>query len=292
MPEHNKKLLLVDGMAAVYRAFFAIPDMRTADGRPNNAIFGFIRMLNQLVKAWAPTHLAVIFDGGLPEERMELVPEYKANRTPMPDDLRSQLDGINEYLEAAAVDAVRLDSCEADDVMATLAVRAGSDGADTVFLATHDKDLFQLVNESVSIVPVAGKREAMGVAEIVAKTGVQPGQIVDWLALIGDSADNIKGVRGVGPKTATGLLCEYGDIDAIMAHLDDLPRAKLRESLNDSRELIERNRKMVKLYTDLDGVPDWKLFERKVPSVGRLLEFYDRFEFDSFARPLREPELF
>jgi DNA polymerase-1 len=115
---------------------------------------------------------------------------------------------------------------------------------------------------------------------------------VDWLALIGDSADNIKGVRGVGPKTATGLLCEYGDIDAIMAHLDDLPRAKLRESLNDSRELIERNRKMVKLYTQLDGVPDWKQFEKKTPSVGRLLEFYDRFEFDSFARPLREPELF
>jgi DNA polymerase-1 len=292
LPKSDKKLLLVDGMAAVYRAFFAIPPMSTADGRPSNAIFGFIRMLDQLRKVWNPSHLAVIFDGGLPQERMALVPDYKANRPPMPDDLRTQLEGINEYLDAASVDSVRIDGCEADDMMATIAVAASRDGADAVLIATHDKDLFQLVNERIKIVPVAGKGEAMGVDEIKAKTGVLPRQIVDWLAMIGDSADNIKGVPGVGPKTATRLLCEYGDIDAVIAHLDDFPQGKLRESLRDNMEILVRNRKMVGLYTEIDGLPDWRGFIEKEPSIGRLLEFYERFEFHAFAKPLREPELF
>jgi len=288
---HDNTLLVVDGMAAVYRAFYAIKNLRTSDGRPSNAIFGFIRMMDQLVKAWAPSHLVVAFDGGLPAERMELVPDYKGNRSPMPDDLRVQLDGINEYLEAAAVPSVRLDACEADDVMATLAVRAA--GSDTrVILATHDKDLFQLVNESTVIVPVTGRKEFMGPDEIVAKTGVKPDQIVDWLALIGDSADNIKGVPGVGPKTATKLLNEYGSIEGIWPHLDDIQGAKLKESLADSRDIILRNRKMVKLYTDLDGILDWKEFRVSRAAVNKLLKFYDRFELYDFARNLREPELF
>jgi DNA polymerase-1 len=288
---HDNTLLVVDGMAAVYRAFYAIKNLRTSDGRPSNAIFGFIRMMDQLVKAWSPSHLVVAFDGGLPAERMELIPEYKANRSPMPDDLRLQLDGINEYLAAAEVPTVRLNACEADDVMATLAVRAA--GSSTrVLLATHDKDLFQLVNENTEIVPVTGRREFMGPDEIVAKTGVMPEQIVDWLALIGDSADNIKGVPGVGPKTATKLLTAYGCIDGIWPHLDDIQGAKLKESLAESREIILRNQKMVKLYTDLEGIPDWKNFSVTAGSVEKLLQFYDKFELHDFARSLREPELF
>jgi DNA polymerase-1 len=288
---HKNTLLVVDGMAAVYRAFYAIKNLRTSDGRPSNALFGFIRMMDRLVKVWAPSHLVVAFDGGLPPERMELVPDYKANRSPMPDELRMQLEGINEYLEASSVPSVRLDACEADDVMATLAVRAAG-GETRVLLATHDKDLFQLVNENTAIVPVTGRREFMGPQEIELKTGVQPNQIVDWLALIGDSADNIKGVPGIGPKTATKLLTTYGSIDELWLHIDELHGDKLKASLADSRDIVLRNRKMVSLYTSLDGIPDWDGFKIRSASANKLLEFYDKFEFYDFAKSLREPELF
>ena len=288
---HKNTLLVVDGMAAVYRAFFAIKNLKTSAGHPSNAVFGFVRMMDQLVKAWNPTHLVVVFDGGLPAERMELVPDYKANRSPMPDELRMQLDGINEYLEAASVPSVRLNACEADDVMATLAVRAACDET-KVLLATHDKDLFQLVNENTMIVPVTGKREFMGPHEIELKTGVQPSQIVDWLALIGDSADNIKGVAGVGPKTATKLLTAYGSIEALWPHIDELHGDKLKASLAGSRDIVLRNQKMVKLYTSLEGIPAWEDFEITAASINKLLKFYDKFEFYDFAKSLREPELF
>jgi len=289
MPQNT--LLLVDGMAAVYRAHFAIKGMSTSDGRPSNAVFGFIRMIDSLRRTWKPTHIAVVFDGGLPPERMTLVPEYKANRQPMPDDMRAQLDGINRYLAAARVGSVRLDACEADDVMATMAVRAARDSAD-VLLATHDKDLFQLVNSQIKIVPVTGKNEIMGEQEVLAKTGVPPRLIPAWLALIGDSADNIKGIAGVGPKTATKLLNQYGDIDSIVAHSSELKGVRLGESIAGGRDLLSRNLKMVTLYTELDNVPDWKRFEACPPAVDELLRFYDEFEFDVFAKPLRAPELF
>jgi DNA polymerase-1 len=175
--------------------------------------------------------------------------------------------------------------------MATLAVRAAGPHAD-VLLATHDKDLFQLVNDSIVIVPVTGRNDVRGIKEIEAKTGVHPSQIVDWLALIGDSADNIKGVYGIGPKTATKLLASYGSIDGILSHLHELPDGKLKKSLEDSGALLERNRKMVQLYTDLDGIPDWDGFALKTPSVSDLLHFYDKYEFSALAKALREPELF
>ena len=286
----SDNVLLVDGMAAVYRAHFAIKNLTTSDGRPSNAIFGFIRMLDQLRRTWQPTHLAVIFDGGLPQERMELVPEYKANRASMPDEMRAQLEGINEYLEASRISSLRLDACEADDILAVLAVKAAEEDAD-VKVATHDKDLFQLVNDRIRIVPVTGKAEIMGEDEVLAKTGVTPEKIPEWLALIGDSADNIKGVPGVGPKTATALLNEYGSIEGILANVVNISRPRLRENLAASRELLERNLKMVRLYTQVDDVPDWHSFAVKEPEVDRLLRFYESFEFDAFAKSLREPEL-
>ena len=288
---HSNTLLLVDGMAAVYRAFFAIKGLSTSDGRPCNAIYGFIRMMDQLQRSWDPSHIAIIFDGGLPTERVQLVPEYKANRSPMPDELREQLEPINDYLEAASIASARFDKCEADDIMATIAISA-ADYDTRVLLATHDKDLFQLINENVQIVPVTGKHEVMGVDEVIAKTGVSPSQIVDWLALIGDSADNIKGVDGIGPKTATKLLTQYGSIDSVWSHLEELPSGRIKQSLETSRELIERNCKMVKLYTDIDFAPNWVDFKKQSPSVDKLLKFYDRFEFHAFSRTLREPELF
>ena len=160
-----KRLLLVDGMAGVYRAFYAIRDLSTRDGRPTNAIFGFIRMVRQLREHWAPTHWGVVFDGGLPEQRTQLLETYKAQRPSMPDPLRQQLDGVNTYLDAAGIWTLRVDGQEADDVMAAL-VRQADPEMDEVLLATNDKDMYQIVNDRVTLVGLAGKGARMGPAEV------------------------------------------------------------------------------------------------------------------------------
>ncbi len=152
----ERVLLLVDGYALIYRAFFAFPAMSGPGGEPTNALFGAIRMLRTLRDTWGATHWVVVFDGGLPAERLALVAEYKAQRPSMPDALRSQVDLIEEFLELSRVAAVRMQGQEADDVLATLAVKGRQD-AGSVLVATGDKDLFQVVDEVIRVVPVAGK---------------------------------------------------------------------------------------------------------------------------------------
>ena len=208
----------MDGTAIAYRAFFAIRQLSTRAGRPTNAVYGFIRMVRQLEAAWRPSHWAVVFDGGLPAARMQLLPAYKAQREKMPDELRQQFAPIEEYLRRSAVATVRLEAQEADDAMASLTARARADGAE-VLLATSDKDLLQLVADGVAVVsPVAGGAR-MGPAEVEAKLGVAPGRVVEWLALTRDTADNIPGVPGVGPKTAARLLHDFGSLAGVWARL-------------------------------------------------------------------------
>jgi len=287
----DTRLLLVDGLAGAYRFFHAIRGLSTQAGEPVNAVFGFVRMMQQLDRAWQPTHRAVVFDGGTPPSRLALVPDYKANRKPMPDALREQLPVLNAYLEAAGVTSLRLDACEADDVIATLARRAADDGSDVV-IATGDKDLFQLVDGHVRIVSLAGEPTAMDAAAVEAKTGVRPEQIPDWLAMTGDAADNIKGVPGVGAKTAARLLRAYGDLQGIYARLDEVESPKLRQTLDAARDIVARNLKMVRLDCAVAGVADWSTLRRDPEPVRPLLDFYRRYEFTAFANRLMSPELF
>jgi DNA polymerase-1 len=285
------RLLLVDGLAGAYRFFYAIRGLSTAGGKPTNAVFGFVRMMQQLLGAWKPTHCAVVFDGGIPPMRLALVPGYKANRKPMPDELREQLPVLNEYLAAAAIPALRLDACEADDVIATLAVRASTSGSE-VLIATADKDLFQLVNERVRIVSLAGEPTAMDSKAVEAKTGVAPTMIPDWLALTGDSADNIRGVPGIGPKTAAMLLGKSGGLTGLYDRLDAVESPRLRQILAENRDTVTRNLKMVRLDCAVDGVPDWSGMRRLSEPVRPLLDFYRRYELHAFANALAAPELF
>lgn len=287
----DTRLLLVDGLAGAYRFFHAIRGLQTQAGEPVNAVFGFVRMMLQLDRAWNPTHLAVVFDGGTPPARLALVPDYKANRKPMPDDLKAQLPVLNAYLAAAGIDSLRLDACEADDVIATLARRAADAGSD-VMIATGDKDLYQLVDGHVRIVSLAGEPTAMDADAVEQKTGVRPDQIPEWLAMTGDAADNIKGVPGVGPKTAAKLLKTFGGLPTLYARLDSVESPKLRQTLADSREIVERNLKMVRLDCEVPGVPDWRPLQRKPLPVHSLLDFYRRYEFTAFANSLMSPELF
>jgi len=281
-----QSVLIVDGNAVAYRAFYAVRGLSTRDGRPTNALFGFVRMLRQLEKQWRPARIAVAFDGGSPAHRLEKCPAYKAQRAPMPDELRAQLPLINEYLVAAGIPRVLVKGQEADDVMATLAARAVQLGA-TVRLATSDKDLMQLVDERVRIVPPTKTEEELDAAGVAAKTGVRPEQIVDWLALIGDAADNIPGVNGIGPKTAAKLLAQFGSLPACFARADEIASAGVREKLQAGRAIAELNVQLMTLDKAVPGVPSWEDLPAPAPDAAALDEFFATYELQRFAA---EPE--
>ena len=281
-----QSVLIVDGTAVAYRAFYAVRGLSTRDGRPTNALFGFVRMLRQLEKQWRPARIVVAFDGGSPAHRLEKCPAYKAQRAPMPDDLRAQLPLIDEYLAAAGIPRVLVKGQEADDVMATLAARAAQLGA-TVRLATSDKDLMQLVDERVRIVPPTKTDEELDVAGVAAKTGVRPAQIVDWLALIGDAADNIPGVNGIGPKTAAKLLAQFGSLPACFARADEIASAGVREKLQAGRAVAELNVQLMTLDKAVPGVPSWADLPAPAPDAAALDNFFATYELQRFAA---EPE--
>ena len=282
-----QSVLIVDGTAVAYRAFYAVRELSTRAGQPTNALFGFVRMLRQLEAHWRPDRLVVTFDGGSPAHRLEKCPAYKAQRAPMPDDLRSQLGLINEYLDAAGVPRILLKGQEADDVIATLADRAARAGA-VVRLATSDKDLMQLVDERVRIVPPTKTDEELDAAGVVAKTGVNPSQIVDWLALIGDVADNIPGVNGIGPKTATRLLAQFGSLPECFAQADGIESESVRGKLRDGRATAELNVQLMTLDRNVPGVPEWGDIPAPAPDSAKLKAFFEKYELHRFAAEIEE----
>jgi DNA polymerase-1 len=240
------RLLIVDGHAYAYRAFHAIRELRAPDGRPTNAIYGFVKMLEKMRMAVAPTHWIVVWDGGLNAERLAALPDYKAQRPEMPADLRPQLDGIAEYLAAAGIASHRADGVEADDYIASLA-RQAADGWNVV-IASSDKDFMQLVSARTGLLNPNDKTGAIwGREQVLAKAGVVPEQVADWLALMGDAVDNIPGVPGVGPKTAAELLKQFGSVETLLARLDEVKSEKLRRALRESAAAVFRNQKLVRL---------------------------------------------
>jgi DNA polymerase-1 len=247
----RQRLLLVDGHAFAYRAFFAIRSLSSPDGAATNAIYGFIRMLGRMQTRVRPSHIAVVWDGGLAPERMALLPEYKAQRPEMPRDLELQLDPIVAYLHAAGITSVLQDDCEADDLIAVITRRAVADGLEVV-IASSDKDFMQLVSQQVRLLNPQDKNDALvGEEEVRAKTGVEPTQIVAWLSLIGDSVDNIAGVPGVGAKTAADLLRQFGSADALYQRLEEVRPDRLRLHLQASAEVVRRNQQLVRLKCEV-----------------------------------------
>lgn len=283
-------LVLADGTAMLYRGFYAIPGLSTSAGRPTNAVFGFIRMMEQLLRDWRPSHAVVVFDGGIPPERRTLLPGYKANRKPMPDALRSQFPMAESYLAAAGICSERMDGEEADDVMATLVARAHGT-FEHVFVATSDKDLFQTVDDVVRIVPQSGSPVAMGPDEVREKTGVSPAQIPDWLTLLGDTSDNIPGVPGVGAKTAARLLSEFADLDGLLAGLDRLPAGKIRSAIEGARVQISVNRRLVTLRRDLPCSLSPGDAALRARNSSALLKLFEEWEFHSMAKSVAQQTL-
>lgn len=246
------RLLIIDGHAYAYRAFHAIRELSSPAGRPTNAIYGFIKMLSKLQTQLQPSHQVVVWDGGLSAERTAAHPDYKAQRPPMPDALEEQLGQIDDYLAAARIASRTQDGVEADDWIATFAQVGGE--SMPVVIASSDKDFMQLVSDRIGLVNPNDKSEKIWKdVDVVAKTGVRPNQIVDWLSLVGDSVDNIPGVPGVGPKTATDLLTQFGTVESIYSRLDEVKSERLKTSLSKARADVMRNRDLIALKPD--GLP-------------------------------------
>jgi DNA polymerase-1 len=285
-------LLLVDGHAYAYRAFYAIRSLNSPEGAPTNAIYGFVKMLQKMENILRPTHRLVLWDRGLAAERMAELPEYKQQRAPTPEDLERQFPQIESWLEAAGISAWSHPETEADDWIGTYARRAEAQGWRTV-VASSDKDFMQLVSDRVGLFNPNDKIEKVWTAaEVVAKTGVRPEQVVDWLSLIGDAVDNIPGVPGVGSKTATQLLQKYDSIESLMGRLAELKSESQRTNLQASADSLLRNRRLISLRTDLVGGPDLQALRIESPDAvrrERLGTMYRKWGFRSLLSELGLP---
>jgi DNA polymerase-1 len=281
-----ERLLIIDGHAYAYRAFHAIRGLRSPSGQPTNAIYGFVKMLARMRSVLEPTHVAVVWDGGLSAGRVSILPEYKAQRPGMPDDLKPQLDEIVGYLKAAGVASFCREGVEADDYIACLAWRAAEAGM-AVVIASSDKDFMQLVSARIGLLNPNDKSGTVWTDEQVrARSGVGPSQVLDWLSLTGDSVDNIPGVPGVGPKTAAELLKKFGSVLELYARLDEVKSAKLQAALRDATGVVQRNRELVRLRDDFPCEFSPDELTGKPADAGRLGELYRRWGFKGMLAAL------
>jgi DNA polymerase-1 len=282
-----KTLLLVDASSYLYRAFHALPDLRNRKGEPTAAIYGVLNMLRRLRKDTRADYSACIFDAKGKTFRDEVYPEYKATRAPMPDDLALQIEPLHELIVAMGWPLLMVDGVEADDVIATLACAAAREGIEVV-IATGDKDLTQLVCGAIRIEnanPRTGELEMLDEAGVEKKFGVKPERIIDYLALIGDSVDNIPGVDKVGPKTAVKWLAQYGTLDNIIAHAGEIGGV-VGDNLRRVVDWLPRARELLTVKCDVPlpvQVTDLTLRPRNTP---RLAELFERFEFKAWRREL------
>ncbi len=281
-----RKLLLVDGSSYLYRAFHALPPLSNSKGEPTGAVLGVLNMLSKLIKEELPDRIAVVFDAPGRTFRDELFEQYKAHREPMPGELRSQVQPLLEAVEAMGLPLLRVAGVEADDVIGTLADQGAAAGYD-VLISTGDKDMAQLVGPQISLVNTMSNTR-LDRAGVKAKFDVFPEQIIDYLALVGDSSDNIPGVTGVGPKTAAKWLDQYQTLDALTAHAAEIT-GKVGENLRSELPVLELSRKLATIDKSLElGVTPEELVGA-APDLKRLRDLYTRLELRSLLKSLESP---
>jgi DNA polymerase-1 len=276
-------LLLVDGSSYLYRAFHALPDLRTAAGEPTGAIRGVLSMLRVLEADYKSDYRAVVFDAKGRTFRDDWYPEYKAHRPSMPEDLVAQIEPLHQCIRAAGWPLLMIDGVEADDVIGTLSQQAAAAGIDCV-ISTGDKDLAQLVNGHVTLVNTMNN-EKLDATGVKAKFGVQPERIVDYLALVGDTSDGVPGVSKVGPKTAVKWLDAWGSLDAIVAHAGEIGGA-VGENLRKHLDFLPLGRKLVTVVCDLPLPQTVTELAPQAPDTAKLAELYTRLEFKGWLREL------
>jgi DNA polymerase-1 len=274
-------LVLVDGSSYLYRAFHALPDLRTRSGEPTGALRGVVSMLRRMVEDGKPDRFAVVFDAPGKTFRDDWYPQYKANRTPMPDDLSRQIEPLHELVTAHGWPLLVIDRVEADDVIGTLATQAHKQGYDVV-VSTSDKDLAQLVCRGVTLVNTMSN-ETLDEGGVLAKFGVRADQVLDLLTLVGDSIDNVPGVPKVGPKTAAKWLAQYGTLDGVIAHADEIGGV-VGDNLRSTLAWLPQGKKLLTVRTDCTLPLTFDELRLAPADLPKLASMFERFEFKSWLK--------
>jgi DNA polymerase-1 len=294
MSDTQQILLLVDGSSYLYRAFHAMPDLRAEPGNPasaaTGAIRGMINMMQSLRKEYPALYAACVFDAKGPTFRDELYPQYKANRSPMPDDLRSQIEPIHQMVRLQGWPVLNVPGVEADDVIGTLANMAAAQGIE-VIISSGDKDLSQLVNSHITIIDTMNgkRRDTAGVTQ---EFGVPPGLMLDYQTLVGDAVDNVPGVEKVGPKTAAKWLTEYGSLKALIEHASEI-KGVAGENLRKAIDWLPKAQQLLTIRTDCDladhvsGLPSLEGLRMGPAQQDELISFYEKYGFKSLVKSLK-----
>ncbi len=275
-----KELYLIDASAYIHRAFHAIAPLSAPDGAPTNAVFGFIRILQRVIREKSPDYIASAFDLKGPTFRHRMYPQYKANRPPMAGELEVQIPFVREAVAGHRIKFLEQEGFEADDLIASAALSLR--GEIKVIIVSGDKDLLQLVDDRVSLWDPMNNR-FFDVEAVEKKYGISPARLLDYLALTGDSADNIPGVAGVGPKTAAALLRQFPDLDAVLDNIDQVEKPGLRKKLAAGRESAVLSRDLVRLRDDL-VIPPLADLIRREPDEPALNDLYVRLGFTSLLK--------
>lgn len=280
-------LLLVDGSSYLYRAFHAMPDLRNPQGEPTGAIYGMINMLRRLRTDYPAAYMACVFDAKGKTFRDDLYADYKAQRAPMPDDLRLQIEPIHQAVKAMGWPILMVEGVEADDVIGTLAVQATGLGFNTI-VSTGDKDLAQLVNANVTLINTMSN-EKLDEPGVLAKFGVPPNRIIDYLTLIGDTVDNVPGVTKCGPKTAVKWLTEFDNLDGVIANADKI-KGVVGDNLRQALDWLPQGRVLITVKTDCDLSGHYQSIQEslvaKEESKDDLLAFFTRYGFKTWLREI------
>jgi len=282
------RLLLVDGSSYLYRAFHAMPDLRNGAGEPTGAIYGMVNMMRRARSELKADHIACVFDAKGKTFRDEMYSEYKAHRSPMPEDLVKQIEPIHAIVKALGWPVLMVSGVEADDVIGTLACQATQAGWETI-ISTGDKDLAQLVNSSVTLINTMSN-EKLNIEGVIEKFGVPPDRIVDYLSIIGDTVDNVPGVPKAGPKTANKWLAEFGDLDNLMANADQI-KGVVGENLRASLTWLPKARELITVKTDCDlspHLPGLDDLHAKSEDAALLRELFERYAFKTWLRDVEK----
>ncbi len=290
MLKQNERVYLIDGSSYIYRAYFAIRHLSNSKGEATNAVYGFTNMLLTLLREEKPDRVAVVFDAKGPTFRKDLYPEYKANRSAMPEDLVPQIPLIKSIVRAFNLPALELSGYEADDIIATLAKRYADQGLD-VTVVTGDKDLMQIVGERVRLLDTM-KKKVSGRDEVIERFGVPPEQVLEILGLAGDSSDNIPGVPGIGEKTASSLIQEFGSIENLLANIDQVKGKKRQENLREFADQARLSRQLADLIYDLEIDVNLEELALVEPDRDALVALFKDLEFPKLlqeftAKPLQ-----
>jgi DNA polymerase-1 len=277
------RLFLIDGNSFCYRAFYAIRPLTNSKGQSTNAVYGFVTMLNKLIADEKPDMLAVAFDMKAPTFRHKKYDEYKIHRKPMPDELASQMSYIRQLVRAYNVPVYEMEGYEADDLLATVAVKAEDKGIDT-FIVTGDKDALQLVDSHIKVYSTHKEGLIYDAAKVKEAYGVGPDRMVDIMALMGDATDNIPGVHGIGEKTAVELISEFGSLDNLLKNADKIKGEAKKKAIKENEKMAVLSRELAVLDTKVPVKVDFKELELKEPDQPALLELFKELEFKSFLK--------